>query len=777
MTFDTAIQASTNLLAQLANPAARSLVLGLAAGAVLAAFRVRTTSTRLFTWTAVLYASLAMPLLGWMLPPLPIPAPAFLAHAINQPISHESSQGFTEAPEQTASLPTTDPMSQSVAAERRKNAAHGASRGKTVAADNKPQRGERITLTSGYVRESSSPLPVNAHPVKTSAASLPFSFQTIPWAMVAAGIYLAVAALLLIRFFIGLVLGRRLVRSSQRIDDARVAHSLVSRAAAASVRSIPNAAESELISVPVTMGALRSIILLPADWRDWDDAKLDAVIAHEVSHVARRDGLTQRLSLLHRAIFWFSPLAWYLDRQLADLAEQASDEAALSYGTDRKHYARILLEFFEALHAAPGRVWWQGVSMATAGQAERQAEERVERILSWKGSVAMHLKKSIAIMVVALAVPLVYLAASVHAASNVPGTIVGSHSVSFARGQEAAPSPAPPPRANVSTPPASTPNAAAAPDATPAPEAAPASEPALAPAAIRGTVAGGVNGIPVPAIAPVAGVPAGVVAPPATAGAAYPPYPPAPAVAWSSGQSHGYGSSSRSGSGSGSSSSYGRGYSYAYGYDEDDNQRFVIVTGKSDSLTMSGSSEDARHVEKLRKSIAGDFIWFERDEKSYVIRDQATIERARAFWAPQEELGKKQEALGKQQEALGKEQEALGAKMEQVQVHVPDMTAELDKLKAKLKALSAGATVEQVGDLQSEIGELQSKIGDIQSQAGEQQSKLGEQQGALGEKQGKLGEEQGKLGEQQAVLAREASKKMKQLFDEAITKGTAQPEL
>ena len=55
------LQASTNLLAQLANPAARALVLGAAAGLGLAAFRVKTTSMRLFTWTAVLYAALAMP--------------------------------------------------------------------------------------------------------------------------------------------------------------------------------------------------------------------------------------------------------------------------------------------------------------------------------------------------------------------------------------------------------------------------------------------------------------------------------------------------------------------------------------------------------------------------------------------------------------------------------------------------------------------------------------------------------------------------------------------
>ena len=162
------------------------------------------------------------------------------------------------------------------------------------------------------------------------------------------------------------------------------------------------------------MGVLRATILLPTGWREWDDAKLDAVVAHEVSHVARRDALTQRLSLLHRAIFWFSPLAWWLDRRLADLAEQASDEAALICGADRRDYARTLLGFFEALQAAPGRVWWQGVAMAKAGQAEK----RLERILGWKGSVAMRLKRSIAVVVLALAVPVVYLAASVHAANK-----------------------------------------------------------------------------------------------------------------------------------------------------------------------------------------------------------------------------------------------------------------------------------------------------------------------------------------------------------------------
>jgi beta-lactamase regulating signal transducer with metallopeptidase domain len=744
MTPTAVIPASTSLLAQLVNPAARALALSVIVGFGLAAFRVKNTSLRLFTWTAVLYAALAMPLLQQMLPPLPIPTPAFLQNALLQ-----HPEGAPSKLRLGGVFPGRHQPEQSIQKEEvATNRVVAATAGKpsiTQTEDAMPKLAPASGMTTA---RKQTPVAMR------SPAASPWFQSTTPWNAIATAIYLAGAMILLLRFFIGLTFARRLKQASQTIAEPRLASRLASHARAAGLTCIPRAAESELISVPLTMGALRSTILLPTAWRDWDNAKLDAVVAHEVSHVARRDALTQRLSLLHRAIFWFSPLSWWLDRNLADLAEQASDEAALSCGADRKHYARILLGFFAALHAAPGRVWWQGVSMAKAGQAEH----RVEKILAWKGSVAMRLQKSIAVIIVALAVPVVYLAASAHPA----------HHVSLGSVQLAQDQTPPPPPASASTPnaqPSVTPAPASAPTSqvTAAPEPPPQRDPALAPATIRGTIRGGVSGIPIPSLAPVAGVAAGVVAPVAPLA---PMTPLAPITSAMPLIAH-----SQSGN---SGAASGHGFSYAYGYD--DEQRFVIVSGKTDSLTMSGSAEDARHVEKLRKNIPGDFIWFQRDEKSYVIRDQATIDRARKLWAPQEELGKKQEALGKQQEALGKQQEALGARMEQIRVNVPDLTAELEKLKAELKQLSSGATTEQVGHIQSEIGELQSKIGEVQSHAGDQQGKLGEEMGALGEKQGKLGEQQGKLGEQQAKLAEQATREMKQLLDEAITKGIAQPE-
>jgi beta-lactamase regulating signal transducer with metallopeptidase domain len=757
MTATAALQTSSTLLAQLANPAARALALGAAAGLGLAAFRVKVTSTRLFTWTAVLYAALAMPLLGWMLPPVSIATPAFLQQALNTARDNETVGGHHETvgADSEILVATAEQSSPRVAAERRQNAAHGASRGNVAIGTNQPQRGERSTLahTNAPLSRIETP-PTNAPP-----ASLP----SISGTVLASAIYLAVASIFLARFLIGLAYGRRLIHTSQTIDDPLVIRKLA-------LTTTPRLAESELISVPVTMGALRPTILLPAGWREWSLTKLDAVLAHELSHVARRDPLTQRLSLLPRAIFWFSPLAWFLDRRLADLAEQASDEAALSCGTDRKHYARILLDFFEALNASPGRVWWQGVSMAKAGQAEK----RVERILTWKGSVAMHLKKSI-LVVVALAIPVVYLAASAHPAQHVP--MLGAQ---FAQDQTPPAQQSPAPKSQPATTPA--PAIASTPDETTPPESSSAAQPTPAPAPAAG-ISGGVSGTapvaprasmavptnpPNPALAPIAPV--------APVGRLYRSDPQGHLYkAQAEAQASAMRARSMADQSANSHSSYGSGNSYTYGYDDD--QRFVIVTGKSDSLTMSGSTADARHVEKLRKSIPGDFIWFQVDEKSYIIRDQATIDRARKLWAPQEELGKKQEELGKQQEALGKQQEELGDRMEKVRVNVPDMTAQLDKLKAELKALGSTATMDQIGKVQEEMGELQEKMGDIQSHAGDQQGKLGEEMGALGEKQGKLGEQQGELGRQQAELAEKASHEMKLLLEDAVKKGLAQPEL
>lgn len=765
MTPTAAVYGPESLLGRLADPAARTLVLAGIVGIALAGFRVKSTLARLFAWTAVLYAALAMPLLGWMLPALPVSLPAlpFGLSAAFAPAARVSTPAAGSVAHQVSPrLASVD----------------------VAKAQPSPNRiyiprnmGTERGLAGGPSSDATRSQPTFA--ANPSATRAPTT-RPIPWLAIALAMYFIVAASLLLRFSLGLVLARRLMRAAEHIRGTRAATLLHRYACAANLPALPRLAQSEAISVPVTLGVREPSILLPADWHEWDDAKLDAVLAHELSHVARRDALTQRLSRIHRAIFWFSPLAWWLDRQLADLAEEASDEAALSGGVDRADYARTLLGFFEALQTAPGRVWWQGVAMAKAGQAER----RVDRILSWKGAVSMGVKKSVVVLLIALSVPVLYLTAGVRPnILNFPQqeTATPPPQPATPIAPRAKPAPAPVPD-NVPAPTAAV-APAPHPDNMPSPAVAPVPMPAglatVAPLTPSAPVTGAAHVAPaapvaawpiqpLPAKAPYGGVYAGV--PGGVVGGVRGGVVAQPAPPWGYGVWY-----AQSGQAGNSTSSVGKDYGYAYGYD-DDGQRYVIVSGNSDSITMSGDSEDAAHARALRKKIQGDFIWFERDEKSYIIRDQATIDRARNLFKPQEDLGRQQEELGKQQEALGEQQEALGKKMEEIRVKVPDMSADIEKLKADIKKLADGGTQEELGELQSEIGELQSKIGELQSQAGEGQGKLSEEMGRLGEQQGRLGEQQGRLGRKQGELGREAAIQMRHLLDDAIKSGTAQPE-
>src|SRR5215471_20012614 len=83
---------------------------------------------------------------------------------------------------------------------------------------------------------------------------------------------------------------------------------------------------------PLTVGWLHPVVILPENWQEWPPQQLDAVLTHEREHVRRRDPLIQWLALVNRALFWFHPLSWWLERKLSVLAEEACDAAVLARG-------------------------------------------------------------------------------------------------------------------------------------------------------------------------------------------------------------------------------------------------------------------------------------------------------------------------------------------------------------------------------------------------------------------------------------------------------------
>ncbi len=101
------------------------------------------------------------------------------------------------------------------------------------------------------------------------------------------------------------------------------------------------------------------------------------MLTHEQAHARRRDPLFQWLALFNRAVFWFHPLAWWLERKLSALAEEACDAAVLDRGHDPREYSRYLLDLARTVKRAGTRV--NVVAMAMPGSALPQ---RVKNIIN-----------------------------------------------------------------------------------------------------------------------------------------------------------------------------------------------------------------------------------------------------------------------------------------------------------------------------------------------------------------------------------------------------------
>ncbi|HEY6292870.1 MAG TPA: M56 family metallopeptidase [Terriglobia bacterium] len=732
MTPQAIIERSPEVIRHLADPALRAIVLTCAAAVALRVLRVKSTSTQLAVWTGVLYAVLVLPLLGWLLPAVPLRVPAgraMMAMRAGLPNWLRNSE-LIERTARAARLVRAAGAARALPEQRAKTAidslaSHWAAT--AVSAGTSLDSGAvSQAVTPGWPRQrhTSSGWPqFGPHPQSMLKPALTPMSKAALISVLQLAVYLLVLSFLLARLGVGLVLSRRLRRGSFRISDPRALRWLEWHALAMGLDRKPVLSESTAVTVPLTLGVVRPVILIPSGWHAWENAKLSAVIAHEMAHVKRKDSLTRTLSLIYRSVFWFSPLGWWLEGRLADLAEQASDAAALGAGAEPTYYAEVLMSFFGAIATRQGRVKLQGVSMARGANAKN----RIENVLSPGRKSARGPKAPVLLLMALLAAPIVYLTAATR-------PVLGGY-----------PSPSPPLHLIQEAP--AQPPAPAAPVEAPAPPAAP--SPAVAglgagrgPEPIAPPAPAAPNAMPVPAPAPPAAPMAAGIEPQH----ANPPE-------------------------AESSDNEDKDTSIFNGNRE--GMDFAIVKGKS--LMVSGSDDDRDDVKSLQKKIPGDFIWFIHNGDSYVIRDAAAVATAEKLYEPMEELGNKQEALGKQQEELGRQQEAMGEQMEKVRVQVPsDLEARLKKLEAMIRELGSNATQEDLGRLQGELGDIQGEIGGLQGKAGNQQGSIGRRQGELGAKQGELGRQQGELGREQGRLARQASRQMQDILKRALANGSAQ---
>jgi hypothetical protein len=156
---------------------------------------------------------------------------------------------------------------------------------------------------------------------------------------------------------------------------------------------------------PISWGLMRPVILLNA--RAVDAAEdAEAIIAHELAHVARLDWIKLLLARVATALFWFNPLVWMIAREAHQLREEAADDTVLAADIEDTDYAQLLVGV--ARHECRGLlIGAHGVAPSKGSLARRVA--RVLDSGSPRGPVERSFAAGVFFGAVATATPLAAL--------------------------------------------------------------------------------------------------------------------------------------------------------------------------------------------------------------------------------------------------------------------------------------------------------------------------------------------------------------------------------
>jgi bla regulator protein blaR1 len=173
---------------------------------------------------------------------------------------------------------------------------------------------------------------------------------------------------------------------------------------------------------PGVFGIIRPVLLWPASIAErLDDGQVEAIVAHELCHVRRRDNLAAAVHMVVEAVFWFHPLVWWIGARLVDERERACDEEVVRRGTEAQKYAESILKTCQLYIESP--------LLCVAGVTGSELKKRIERIMKNETGAALNAWKKILIgttAVMAVAAPVVV------GALNAPGPQAQSRALEMA---------------------------------------------------------------------------------------------------------------------------------------------------------------------------------------------------------------------------------------------------------------------------------------------------------------------------------------------------------
>ena len=242
-----------------------------------------------------------------------------------------------------------------------------------------------IGISAASRAHSTSPPQAASH----AAITLP-SF----WALCIFVAWAAIAAWFLLRIARGLWHLRVLRRSCVPVDPAML-NARVKETVARTKSLRPVAlCTSEMVHVPTAIGLAKPAVILP-NWilQELSAQELNQILLHELAHLRRFDDWTNFAQKLVKALFFFHPAVWWIERQVSLEREMACDDAVVAETTSPRAYAECLTHLAEKTliqrslvlaQAALGRIRHTSLRVAQILDGNR----RTSPGRSWKPAVS-----------------------------------------------------------------------------------------------------------------------------------------------------------------------------------------------------------------------------------------------------------------------------------------------------------------------------------------------------------------------------------------------------
>lgn len=206
--------------------------------------------------------------------------------------------------------------------------------------------------------------------------------------------YLAGVLTMLVRLAVAFCGGQRLTSLGHSVTDQSILDIVATQAERLALKAGPMVASCERVAVPVVVGVLKPVILLPAAMMSGlSSQELAAVLAHELAHVKRFDHVLIVVQRFLEAVLFFHPAVWWLGRRIHDLREHACDDLVIQGGTDRMEYARSLLRVAELRVGDDARAG-QLAQLALDGGDPSKLRQRIQRIVQSNDEPGVRLNQS-----------------------------------------------------------------------------------------------------------------------------------------------------------------------------------------------------------------------------------------------------------------------------------------------------------------------------------------------------------------------------------------------